>query len=338
MRDAVPAEAKEVLARGDWCHLAAATSFGPHVTPVVFASDGGRLWMTTSRRSVKAWAWRRDPRTAGVVRHGAHAVTFRGRVRTYDALDPFAWPSIALGSPRLGKAATKFSVKNARFFFGYAVDAARVPLAWAPPGRIFVSIEIEAGRLLDLERGDIVAGWGRWTRGLRPSKAYDETQPPGDRLEPPGEVQYAIATSDSAVLSTQVAGPAGPTLSVLPAAWSESSGLYLARIPTPYADLTEAVSGTKAALTVDRSSTWRASDMTGLLVRGPADVFVRGRTRTGGALLRQRTSKGETLFRIAPARIVWWQGWSSGTVTPPRTRSGRARRRPATAAAAGGSR
>ncbi len=340
MTDALPPGAKDVLARGEWCHLAAATSFGPHVTPVVFAVDGGRLWMTTSRGSAKARAWRRDPRTAGLVRHGSRALAFRGRIRTYDALDPFAWPSIAIRSPRLGKAAMRFSVKNARFFFGYAVDAARVPLAWAPPGRVFCSVELEAGRLLDLEGGKIVDGWGPWDLSLTPARAYAEPpSPDGGRLAPPGDTLSAVATSGSAVLSTQLEGPDGPTLTVVPAGWSEERSRFLCRVPVAFAELTGASTGTKTALTADRSSSWRAADMTGLLIRGDAEVFVRGRTRTGAAALRHRISSGEALFRIAPARIVWWKGWSSGTVTPPSTSRARSSPgRPAKRAAAGSAR
>jgi hypothetical protein len=320
----IPATAKDVLARGAWCHLAAATSLGPHVTPVVFAFDRGRLWLTTSRGSTKARAWRREPRTAGLIRHCGRALAFRGRIRTYDALDPFAWPSIVLQSPVLGKAATRFSVKNARFFFGYAIDAARVPLAWAPPGRVFVSVEMQAGRLLDVERGEVIDGWGAWNRALRPASAYEEAPLTADIARGlPEAVRHAVSDVPSAVVSTLVARSEGPTMTVLPGAWSEADGRYFARVPSGFADLTDATPGTKTALTVDRSSTWRASEMTGMLVRGPADVFTRGRVRKGGPLLRSRIAKGETLFRITPERIVWWQGWSSGTVAAARTRSRR---------------
>ena len=78
---------QEVLDRGQFCAVAAMTPRGPHCTPLVFASSGARLWLTTSRRSVKARAWRTDPAVSGLVRSDDLAVTFTGTVRTYDALD-----------------------------------------------------------------------------------------------------------------------------------------------------------------------------------------------------------------------------------------------------------
>ena len=65
MSGRIPASARSVLERGTICHLAARTAHGPHLTPVVFAYQRGRLWVTTSRNSVKARAWRRDPSVAG---------------------------------------------------------------------------------------------------------------------------------------------------------------------------------------------------------------------------------------------------------------------------------
>src|SRR6266498_3972190 len=93
---------------------------------------------------------------------GGEVVTFRGRVRTYDALDLLSWLSAAVAGPRLVRAATRFSLKNARFFAGYAVNARRVPLAWTPPGRVFVGVEVKAGALLDLVVRTVAAVWGDW--------------------------------------------------------------------------------------------------------------------------------------------------------------------------------
>ena len=76
------ADAGRVLPRG---HVAPT---GPHCTPLVFAYSGGRLWLTTSRRSVKTRAWKTDPSAAGIVRHGGLTVAFTGTVKLYDALDP----------------------------------------------------------------------------------------------------------------------------------------------------------------------------------------------------------------------------------------------------------
>ena len=51
MTVAVPAPVRRVLEQGDFCHVAALTPKGPHVTPTVFATAGDRVWVTTSRGS-----------------------------------------------------------------------------------------------------------------------------------------------------------------------------------------------------------------------------------------------------------------------------------------------
>ncbi len=331
MRVRIPSgarEARELLAEAEWCHLAAATPSGPHVTPLVFAVDGGRIWVTTSRSSVKARAWRADPRTAGMVRAGDRALLFRGRVRTYDALDPFTWPAAAIASPRLGKAATKFTLKNARFFFGYAVDAYRVPLAWAPTGRVFVSVEMAAARVVDVDDGSVIDGWGSWARGLEPALIYRD--PSADdaaartartvrsRLRAiPQEILDAIGDQGDGVLSTQIEGPDGPILTVLPTRWSAAGpGVYDAVVPIRTAELTGAGNEVRAGLTMDRASMWRASEMRGLLIRGSARVFAPAITRRGAAALAHRVAPQEALLRLSGERITWWEGWASGTVVP----------------------
>ncbi|MEO8501825.1 MAG: pyridoxamine 5'-phosphate oxidase family protein [Vicinamibacteria bacterium] len=45
-----------VLEEGPFCAVATMTPRGPHCTPLVFAYSSGRLWLTTSRGSVKARA------------------------------------------------------------------------------------------------------------------------------------------------------------------------------------------------------------------------------------------------------------------------------------------
>ena len=96
--DVVPAPVRRILEEGAFCHVASLTPYGPHVTPMVFASAAGRVWVTTSRGSVKARAWRRDPRVAGLVRSGDRAAAFTGTVTTYDLLDTDTWGRSLAGS------------------------------------------------------------------------------------------------------------------------------------------------------------------------------------------------------------------------------------------------
>ena len=319
---AIPPEARRILRDGVLCYLATSHPAAPHVTPVVYAFDAGRIWVTTSRRSVKARAWRRDRRVAGLIRSGDRAVSFRGTVRTYDALDLSSWPAATVAGPAIVRAATRFSMKNARFFAGYAVDANRVPFAWTPPGRVFVAVRPASGFVL--RDGDIVGCWG--DAGERPVGSAARFAAPARRraldLGVPEAVRRAIGAHGLGALT--VADATGRS-TVIPAAWRRSAAAnrYDVALPSSFARAAGAVDGCPASLTLDRASSWRATEMTGLLVQGHADVFdpmaVRGGKR---ALLARLQAIGGVpvtdamLARVEARRLVWWHGWTSGTVTP----------------------
>jgi hypothetical protein len=315
----LPPSARRVFDEGVLCHLAVATSSGPHLTPVVYVLDGGRLWVTTSRTSVKARAWRRDPSVAGLVQAGERAVTFRGRVRTYDVLDPMSWPAAAVAGPRLASAAARFSLKNARFFAGYAVDARRVPFAWSPPGRLFARIELTAGRVLGLERGQVLDGWGEWPAGVRYQTASIRSErAPGLDGDVPVRVRTSVGTSGMGALALQ----ARSTVSVLPVAWRRAEeGVYEATTSAAAIGLSRAARRAPAALTVSHASRWRAADMAGMVIQGSVQLLS-PRSRTGGARVRKRLEEGwgeslvddPVLILLPASRVVWWQGWTSGTV------------------------
>ena len=323
---ALPDAAERILRHGRLCYLAAASPLGPHVTPVVFAYHSGRLWGTTARRTVKARTWRRDPQASGLVRAGPLALTFRGPVTTYDALDPATWGSTIRSAPSVARASARFTLKNAPFFAGYAVDARRVPLSWTPPGRVLFSVEIEHGTLLEPDAGRIVERWGRW--GAR-ATSREDFQPAKGRIpdgEVPDDVREAVGTVGDGVLALQ--GSGGPA--VLPVRWARvpGDGAFYAVLPRRFLALAGA-GVERAGLVVDRASRWRAADMTGLLLRGPAEGYVLSRVRSGRDTLVRRARRAGSLpeepaaVRLRPDVLVWWKGWASGTVS---RRSGRASR------------
>jgi hypothetical protein len=320
----IPDAARRVLAEGVLCHVAARTPLGPHLTPVVYVLDGGRLWLTTSRGAVKARAWRRDPSVAGMVRQGDLAVTFRGQVRTYDVLDARTWPGAVAASPSFARAATRFSLKNARFFAGYAVDARRVPFAWTPPGRVFVSVRLTAGWVLSTKDRIRISRWGEWpvgAFGLASFRAGPRRR--GIDLGVPAGARAAVAGRSDGALALD----AGGHLTVLPARARRagSEGSYDAVLPRGFFELSGLVGRGPAALTLDQASTWRAADMIGVLLRGPAQAYVAAAVRRGATLLHARTASivGEdgpqdlALVRLHPTSAVWWEGWASGTVSRP---------------------
>jgi Pyridoxamine 5'-phosphate oxidase len=297
----LPASARRVFEQGLFCYLAVGVPEGLHVTPVVFVYSGGRIWVTTARASVKARSWRLNPAVAGLVRSADLAVAFRGSVRTYAALDPLSWPGAAAAGPRLALAATRFSLKNARFFAGYAMDAMRIPLAWTPPARLFAGIELTAGRVLNLQAGTVREGWGAWPAGASFRKAVAPLpRKRGIDLKVPAAVRKSIGRSGLGALALD--GAHGPV--VLPAQWRRvaAAGSFESALPVAFAGLSGAPESPQAALAADHASAWRATEMAGMILQGTADLFA----PWGGK---------EALVRLRPDRVVWWSGWSSGSVS-----------------------
>jgi hypothetical protein len=300
-----------VLDDGSFCAVATTTPDGPHCTPLVFASSGGRLWLTTSRGSVKARTWKRDPSVAGLVRHGELAVTFTGTVKTYDALDRRTWGSAVAGATSIARAAASFSRKNARFFAGYAFDARQVPFAWTPPGRVFVGVDLDRTALLDAD--GVQEGRGRWAGEAGSRGTFRRTRGADPLLGlPPGVVDQVGHEGDGALTLTGARGRV-----VLPVRWRAEDHALYAALPAETLALADAPADAPAALTIDRSSVWRARDMVGAMIQGEAACYVDGEVGSGAKTMRTIAADlaqgADALVRITPARVVWWEGWSSGS-------------------------
>ncbi len=304
---------QQVLDQASFCAVASTTPRGPHCTPAVFAYSGGRVWLTTSRRSVKARAWRIDPGVAGLVRSGELSVTFAGTVRTYDVMDRGSWGAAVSGATSIVRAGAAFSKKNARFFAGYAIDARQVPFAWMPPGRVFVGIDLERTALLG-EDG-VQEGRGRWEGESIGQKTFRSAK---DAVDPfadvPDEIREGLGDGGAAALT--IAGASGSV--VLPARWSLHDGALYAALPADTLALAGAEPDAPVALTVDRVAEWRARDMLGAMVQGTAAISVLDSlgsgAKTARALATSIDPEAGALVRITANRVVWWKGWSSGSV------------------------
>jgi hypothetical protein len=314
----LPAAPARVLKAGDLCYLASRHPAGPHVTPVVFALHGARLWVTTSRRSVKARTWKRDPRVGGLVRAGDRAVSFAGRVTTFDLLEPGSWSRSVLHAPSLTRAAAAFTAKNARFFAGYAVDAYRVPLAWTPPGRVFASVEME--RLAMVDDGHPEKTWGRFGARVASVSSFRVSRARSGPLDlVPTRVRERMGGGGDAVLG--VAAARRP-VTVLPCRWTTAGGGLYAAIPTDVLALAAPQREIAASVTIDHASQWRARAMAGVLVQGDGRIHEIRSLRSGArsaARIAEAAGldpEGAAIVGIRPRRLVWWSGWDSGTVRP----------------------
>ncbi|MEP6476323.1 MAG: pyridoxamine 5'-phosphate oxidase family protein [Actinomycetota bacterium] len=302
---------RQVLEEGTFCSVASTTPRGPHCTPLVYAVSGGRLWLTTSRRSVKARAWRVDASLAGMVRHGDLTVSFTGRVRTYDLMDRGTWGASVIGAPAIARASVRFSKKNARFYAGYVVDARNVPFAWTPPGRVFVSVDIERTALLD-SRG-VDEGKGRWGGDVDSKGTFRASKAGVDPLAGlPVEIAGLLGREGRGALA--VAGAHG--LVVLPVQWRADETALYAALPEESLSLVDAGPEAPVALTADLPAAWRARDMVGAMAQGTASFHVLDRLGSGAKSARGLATSIDpdagALVRIVPDRVVWWRGWSSG--------------------------
>ena len=311
-----PGEMTRILERGSFCHVATLASRRPHVTPMVFAFSGGRLWVTTSRGSVKTRAWARDAAVAGLVRDGDVALSFVGRAEAFDLLDSDTWGRAVRETPALAAATVRFTRKNARFFAGYAVDARHVPLSWTPPGRVFVQISIERAAVVGDE--GVRETWGDWPSGLVARERFRASRTGSDPLAGlPVEVRGPLRDRGVGALAILGRG----SLVVLPVQWAVDGPMLLAALPEAVVALAGCDSPeVSVALALDRASWWRARRMIGAMVQGTGEVFALERLVSGArsadacAELAGADPHRAALVRIRPGRVVWWHGWTSGTV------------------------
>jgi hypothetical protein len=170
----------------------------------------------------------------------------------------------------------------------------------------------------------VVARWGSGRkRASESATSFRQTKVTGDAFAAvPDEVARAVGSQGDCALGLAPSA-AAEVAPILPARWSlDEHGLFVAA----RSELIDLVGGARrggaVGVTVDHASSWRASDMAGVLVQGEAKAFVaehlRSGARSAGERLRRMGAGLEdwTLMRVSPHRLVWWHGWSSGTVRP----------------------
>jgi hypothetical protein len=103
----------------------------------------------------------------------------------------------------------------------------------------------------------------------------------------------------------------------VPARWRVDAHALYASLPTETLSLAAAGPDVPAALTVDEASEWRARDMVGAMVQGTGSIYVLDEVGSGAKSARSLATEidpdAEALVRLAPSRLVWWRGWSSGS-------------------------
>lgn len=230
-----------LLAQATRCLVAYRVSDGPAMTPMACWSDGGGLWMTTSRRAAKVRALRRDPRCAVWIEPDDPAepgVAVDGTARVYDLSDPIG---LALHAPTISAALAAMAVTHRAALAGYARDLPQLPARWMPQGRVLIRVRVDRARSrLGPQRRTGVGP-------LLPS-------------ELPAGVRRAVTGARLVTLAMQ----RGDALVVQPAVWNAGFALDLGVGAVPDGR-------TPACIVVDAHDQPRPSTKVGVLLRGHVD-------------------------------------------------------------------
>jgi hypothetical protein len=297
---ASPLDRPEVAALLDgspYADVGVDTRTGPHVTPAAFAAAGGRLWVVSSRRTVRVRAIRRTGHAAVLARQGDRAVVVAGRARVLSVWRRSEAIALLAGGATAAHAAAAYTLRNAgTVLAGFVADlvmGAGDPTVY---DRVLVEIQPDRGMLLD--GPEVRDGWGRWQgRAQRsaPPRAHAVVAAELGQLARgvPPAVAALLETTRTASLGWST--PGGCV--VLPADATAQAGRLQAA--SAALDLAGAASGALACATLHDSPGRRPSTFRGAVVRGEGRIVRRGTARTRVALLADRVS--------------WWSGFESGT-------------------------
>ncbi|HYR62084.1 MAG TPA: pyridoxamine 5'-phosphate oxidase family protein [Actinomycetota bacterium] len=291
---------REVLDDGDLTYLAVRSPRGPHVTPLAFGRQAGRLWLVTSRDSLKVRAISRDPAVGGLVRSGQRSVMWSGRARL---VDPLTARGLGTNLLQLPLAVTGYIVRNFREAAGVVWDR---PVPTLPITKLLITVDLDCVALL--QGWSVVAAWGPWSRqDLLGRGTPPRRLPPPLRAIPPALRQLLLEPDRPAVLGWQTAS--GPM--AIPAVWDQEQATAVASADAMV--LAGASPRGPGCLTVGRGEC-HADAREGLLLRGSGTA-----------------SQGAPGERVAldVRTITYWTGTRTRTIDlrtghpPRRIRSGR---------------
>lgn len=261
----------------------------PHVTPELFATDRGRLWILTAAVTHKVKVLADDTRVAFLASsEGGHVVGI-GRASVLDAMKPssFGDPMEVL---RSAVGAARMVGRNAAELSGAALDALTGKLGGPlPPHRVV--IEIEPTALAARDAGG-TRSWGCWAPQPGAPAATSGATPDLDDAAAPENLRDLLEDGPAAL--GWLAGDGHPL--VLPARWERETSS--AQVATDVFTLCGASNESPAAVTRDKWS--------GLGPTGKQGVMLRGDGNTN-------TNDAHTRATVAVDRITYWDGIETHT-------------------------
>ena len=202
---------------GDLTYLAVRSPRGPHVTPLAFHRQAGRLWLVAARDSLKVRAIGQDPVVGGLVRSGQRAVMWSGRARL---VDPLTGRGLGTHLLELPLAVTGYLVRNFREAAGVVWDR---PVPTLPITRLLVCVDVD--RVALFQGWSVAAAWGPWSQLDRLRRDAPPPGPPTPLWGAPPALRGLLLEADRpAVLGWQTAS--GPM--AIPAVWHQDESAALA--------------------------------------------------------------------------------------------------------------
>lgn len=302
-------EVAELLAATPYADVAVATRRGPHVTPAAFAAEDGRLWVVSSRRTVRVRAIRRTGMAAALIRQGDRSVVVSGHARVLSPWPPAEAAALAAGALPATRAAALYTLRNLRIVLaGFVADlvmGAGDPTVY---DRVLVSIDAERGVLLD--GAELRDSWGRWRGITRPAPASRRSSAGGDVAGQPrpdlDDLLAAVPPESAAAMGrrdTVALGWLAPTGPVVLPALGGVDGDGRIQVATAALDAVSAGVRSPACITVHDSDSIRPSGFRGVVLRGDGQVTRRGARRSA--------------VSVDTARVSWWSGFRAGTTPSP---------------------
>jgi nitroimidazol reductase NimA-like FMN-containing flavoprotein (pyridoxamine 5'-phosphate oxidase superfamily) len=287
-----------LLAATPFADVAVSTRLGPHVTPAAFAAADGRLWVVSSRRTVRVGAVRRTRVASALVRSGERSLVVSGRASVLSMWRRDEATALLAGALPASRAAALYAARNLRTVAGFAVDTVLGSGDLSVYDRVLLAVDADRGMLLD--GTELVERWGRWSAAAGRGEATRARRtaaslPALDDLLAgvPADAATALDRDDTASLA--VLDAAGPV--VLPALGGIDGGRLA--VATAALDLAGAPARGPACATAHDSHGIRPSSFRGVVLRGE------GRLLRRSALVCRVT--------VTADRVSWWSGFDAGT-------------------------
>lgn len=288
-------DATLVLRSAETCYLAVETASGPHVTPVAFASVGGRLWTVVPRQAMKTRMVRKRPPVSACMRSGDSALMVLGEAEVLDIKRLWELPAVLSETLISGAALGTYALRNLSRIGGYLMSSPAAVRELMPLDRVLLAIRPKA--TATTHAGLVTREHGHWPKvALRlhklDGKKRGRATKTGDLPESLGELLEGDVSPAVLAWSTQT-GPA-----VFPGTWNPNEQVM--RVSRDVFKLAGKGRTSRAALCLDERASSSLADQGGLMLRGDARVLGR---------------EGEdVLIRMEPERTTYWQGADATTV------------------------